>query len=490
MTIPWVESTYQLEEEEGALHESRMSVFEQAFKQQRLLASVLPGRLHVTGGNIAKHVQKLQKVHESLPANDKVPNLNIYSTCMIVIGSVDVATKFFDQLGAGILESFKKIRIHVEKSTIVQSPHAFLRALQILANCSPPRRLEDIPLYFDRQPPIVSKIGRRWIGHPSFNLRGLLGLDIRIVVDHRKDEQPATIEDIESVLSFTRVDRPRVDFVKCLPPEIRRMVYSYLAPNLCDVRGPEGLSLQISGSERMPLTPKWFRAPDTLLSDFVDYGSAYGCEVSIDSPMLVCRQMSMEFEALIYGTCKFRCRIPPSDQYTWSDRTVYPLSRLRRFIQAIGSCNATLLRHLELVMPLDFCLKGPLPLRPALTFLASIRSKASKANQEMKKVEVFLNHEKLRNSKVDFERWERNLSFEVSAIPGLKLSLMFGRIIFSSNSQVEQTAHTFNRAIRVILEADLNGEHATMGKDGVVRKDGQPLELIGGDEETELTGSS
>ncbi|MCJ1255150.1 hypothetical protein MMC24_002966 [Lignoscripta atroalba] len=442
-----------------------------------MLASVLPVRLHVTSDTLLKHAQLLLTVYDGPSPDGTTCQMNPYSACAIIIDSSSLALEFFGRIGLEILGLIKNIRIHIEKATILHNPDALFRPLQYIASCAPARLIRDVPLSFARQPPIVVKAGKCHIGYPSFALHGLLGLKLRIAVQHAQDEAPISLAEMESLLGLNRANRPRVNFLRRLPPEMRHMIYSYLTPSLCLVKpSQKECSHAVTGTRYSRVKPEW-------LQESHGDCSPWFAPWDFENLMLVCHQMTTEVEEVIYKTCKFRYVIIHSrENLMW--QVLHPLSHMQLFLQTIGSRHALLLQDLELMLDIDYFGHIEYPLRPVVLLLASTRLGHSVTDTDSMKIEIF-------NALVP-QFCIDNLRFTISTIPGLNIILRVRKHDYRGSQrrgEISVPSEIRMAAFREILQANLNGERMKMDNDGIVREDGKFTEPANQDE-ISLNGQS
>ena len=198
-------------------------------------ASRLPKRVLITSENSA-HISKLLSSNHEQSFAENYAHLEkfeaMYGYSSIVIDDLNVALNFFSNLPQKVLSKIRSIKLTVNRNDIVGDSDRLLRALHLIADCPPARRVQDLRLKIQKKPPIAPakrKGIRKAIWLPCFSMWGLLGLQLRITVRSDTKEGRVTLTDVENWLN--RIPQgSQVNFLDKLPNELLDIIYTDIVP--------------------------------------------------------------------------------------------------------------------------------------------------------------------------------------------------------------------------------------------------------------------
>jgi len=250
-----------------------------------IYSSLLPRKVLITGTDRSNGWPQhpLTAVLAVFPTLAKEINEVVYKSCMFdfsagvekveSFGSCDVVSAFFHKIGSKNAANVRSVRFHINTAAIVEKQEDIMDVLAELISPPPTRSLADLNLQITKRPPIVSTVGRKKLGHPCFNVNGIVGLDLQVIVYRRPTDAVVSLSKLMRFANLRCVPKTGINFVQRLPLEIRQEIYRYLIP--------ETHCISSTSHKTYNDPPKVF---------------------------LVCRQMTQELLDLTYGTCYFNIR--------------------------------------------------------------------------------------------------------------------------------------------------------------------------------------
>ena len=166
---------------------------------------------------------------EEARTKDRMKDEVMYGCSTFAMGDLDVALDFFKNTPQPILSKLRTIVLTVERYDILKSSKRLLRALQVLADCPPKRRIQDLCLTVTKNIPVKMATKTKPVWIPSFTIWGFLGLRLRINVRALRKGERLTLEDMQNWLG--RIPQgSRVNFLDKLPNELLDMIYNDIVP--------------------------------------------------------------------------------------------------------------------------------------------------------------------------------------------------------------------------------------------------------------------
>lgn len=224
----------------------------------------------------------------------------------------ETAKEFFDCIGPIKLSYITQINCEFTWLLRKGSTTKFSQMLSSLAGSDPPRKLKNLNLEFEEVLDIV--LAGQKIQMQSFALRGLIGLELNIVLETKTRLSANQMNDWMPWHDEMKRQLSRVDYLTRLPRELRFMIYRHLIPK----RSLIGPTLRKIGSRP-----------------------------SSDPGILgVLRSNSQPYSdicTLMYGECKFELRATS----LWDH--LPQVDWVTSFLQNTGM-NALHIRHVEIVL--------------------------------------------------------------------------------------------------------------------------------------------